>query len=55
MFHGIIVKISYLDLGSVKTVCIFGKSKQTLTLFRTDLFEAASDGGGGEAKRPPPS
>ena len=47
-----IVKISNLDSGRVKRVCVFGKSKQTLTLFRMDLFEAAN--GAGEQKDPPP-
>ena len=39
------VKISNLDLSRVKPVCVFGKSKQTLTLFRTGLFGAASEVG----------
>ena len=38
MFHAIIVKISNLDLGRVKSVCVFGISKQTLKLFRMGLF-----------------
>ena len=47
-----IVEISNLDFGRVKPVCVFGKSKQTLTLFRMGLFEAAY--GAGEQKDPPP-
>ena len=47
-----IVKISSLDFDRVKPVCVFGKSKQTLTLFRMGLFEAAY--AAGEQKDLPP-
>ena len=47
--------MSNLVLGRVKPACLFGKSKETLTLFRTGVFEAASDGGGMAQKDPPPS
>ena len=46
--------MSNLVLGRVKPACLFGKSKETLTLFRTGVFEAASDGGGWHKKTPPP-
>ena len=45
--------MSNLVLGRVKPACLFGKSKETLTLFRTGVFEAASDGGGWHKKTPP--
>ena len=47
------VKISNLVLGRVKPVCVFGKSKQILTLFRMDFFGVASDGGGEVEEKDP--
>lgn len=37
MFHAIRVKISYLNLVTVKLLCVFGKSKQNLILQTEDL------------------
>ena len=56
-FHAILVKISNLDLGRIKPLCVFGISKQTLKIFRMGLFWDAYDREewGGRQKDPPSS
>ena len=49
------MKISNLDLGRIKPVCVFEMSKQTLKIFRMGLFWDAYDREerGGSQKEPP--